>query len=138
MDRYNRNNEEFSWSLGDGRHTVEYRIDPVMVSNDPASLRVALLNGEGLMLAADVMVRREAEQGCVGRVLAGWTGPAFEVNAVFPRGRGKSPKVRAFVDFLVERLGVDVEYMTALCPNGQCHDATEAPSQQVEPAVEAA
>jgi hypothetical protein len=30
--------------------------------------------------------------------------------------------VRAFVDFLVERLSVDVDYMTALCSNGLCHE----------------
>jgi DNA-binding transcriptional LysR family regulator len=138
LARYSRSSDGFAWTLGDGRHTVDYRIDPVMVSNDPASLRAALLNGEGLMLAADVMVRREAEQGYVRRVLAGWTGPAYELNAVFPRGQGKSPKVRAFVDFLVERLSVDVEYMTALCPNGQCHEAAEALPQPADRAVEAA
>jgi DNA-binding transcriptional LysR family regulator len=138
LARYSRSSDGFAWTLGDGRHTVDYRVDPVMVSNDPASLRAALLNGEGLMLAADVMVRREAEQGYVRRVLAGWTGPAYELNAVFPRGQGKSPKVRAFVDFLVERLSVDVEYMTALCPNGQCHEAAEALPQPADRAVEAA
>jgi hypothetical protein len=74
------------------------------------------------------MLRREAEQGYVRRVLAGWTGPTAELNAVFPRGQGKSPKVRAFVDFLVERLSFDVDYMTALCPNGQCHEAAHEAS----------
>lgn len=138
LTRYSRTNEEFAWSLGDGRDIVDYSIDPVMVSNDPASLRVALLNGDGLMLAADVMVRREAEEGYVRRVLAGWTGPTYELNAVFPRGQGKSPKVRAFVDFLVERLSVDVEYMTALCPNGRCQEAAEAAPPPAERAVEAA
>ncbi len=51
------------------------------------------------------------------RVLAGWTGPDYEFNAVFPRGRVQSPKVRAFVDFLVERLNFDADYMQVLCPN---------------------
>lgn len=138
LDRYSRNGEGFTWALNDGRHTVDYRIDPVMVSNDPAALRTALLNDEGLMLAADVMVRHEAEGGCVRRVLAGWTGPTFEVNAVFPRGQGKTPKVRAFVDFLVERLSVDVEYMTALCPGQPLPEAAEAAPLPTERAAEAA
>ncbi len=53
------------------------------------------------------------------RVLAGWTGPELDFNAVFPRGRVQSPKVRAFVDFLVERLNFDADYMQVLCPNRQ-------------------
>jgi len=38
-------------------------------------------------------------------VLPGWAGPDTEVRAVFPSRTGLAPKVRAFVDFLVERLG---------------------------------
>jgi DNA-binding transcriptional LysR family regulator len=122
MDKPHRNGHGFAWRLSDGERSLDYRIEPVLVANDPAAPLAALLNGEGLMLAADVMVRREAEQGYVRRVLAGWTGPSADLNAVFPRGQGKSPKVRAFVDFLVERLSVDVDYMTALCSNGLCHE----------------
>src|SRR3546814_5035801 len=69
------------------------------------------------MLASDVTVKAYAEQGMVQRVLAGWTGPDLEFNAVFPRGHATSPKVRAFVDFLVERLCFDADYMQMLCPN---------------------
>ena len=65
------------------------------------------------------------------RVLAGWTGPEYEFNAVFPRGRVQSPKVRAFVDFLVERLNFDADYMELLCPvlcnaREAAHEATAA------------
>ena len=42
-----------------------------------------------------------------GMTLAGWTGPEMDFNAVFTRGSVPSPKVRAFVDFLVERLNFD-------------------------------
>jgi hypothetical protein len=42
------------------------------------------------------------------------------MNAVFPRGQGKSPKVRAFVDFLIERVKFDADYMETLCPNHKC------------------
>ena len=56
------------------------------------------------------------ELGKVRRVLAGWAGPEYEFNAVFPRGHGQSPKVRAFVDFLLERLNLDIDYMSEHCP----------------------
>lgn len=119
MPKSRRSNNEYVWPLSDGERTVDYVIDPVMVANDPGPLRGALLCGEALMLAADVTVKAFAEQGYVQRVLAGWTGPEYEFNAVFPRGQVQSPKVRAFVDFLVERLNFDADYMQVLCPDAK-------------------
>jgi DNA-binding transcriptional LysR family regulator len=124
-------NGVYYWPLHDGERTVEYRIDPVMVANDPAGVRGALLCGEGLMLASDVMVKAFVQGGYIRRVLAGWTGPEYELNAVFPRGRVQSPKVRAFVDFLVDRFNVDADYMESLCPvlcnaREAAHEATAA------------
>ena len=43
--------------------------------------------------------------------------PGRPINAVFPGGRMQSPKVRAFVDFLVNRLNFDADYMQVLCPH---------------------
>jgi DNA-binding transcriptional LysR family regulator len=137
MDKYRRVGNGFAWALNDGERTVDYRIDPVLVANDPGALKPALLAGEGLMLAADLMVKPNAEHGQVQRVLAGWTGPAPELNAVFPRGQAKSPKVRTFVDFLVERLNFDTGYMEILCPNQKCPEtgAYEAAPAAVVQAV---
>ncbi|WP_242108669.1 LysR family transcriptional regulator [Luteimonas aquatica] len=112
-----RRNSQFFWPLGDGERQEDYRIDPVLVANDPAALTGALICGEGLLLASDVNMKAHAELGHVKRVLAGWTGPEYEFNAVFPRGQTTSPKVRAFVDFLVERLNFDADYMQVLCPD---------------------
>jgi len=111
----NRNNNFFQWTLSDGESTRDYAIDPIVLANDPAALRGALLGGEGLMLTSDVMIRAYAEQGLVQRVLGGWRGLDYDFNAVFPRGQVTSPKVRAFVDFLVERLNFDEDYMQVFC-----------------------
>jgi DNA-binding transcriptional LysR family regulator len=119
-----RRNGGYAWPLNDGEQTIEYRVDPVLVANDPGPLKGALLSGEGLMMASDLTVKRYAEQGIVQRVLAGWTGPDMEFNAVFPGGRMQSPKVRAFIDFLVERLNFDADYMQHLCPNMRACDGT--------------
>lgn len=126
MSSYHRNSgNDYVWRLSNGAHKSDFPIDPVLVSNDPAALRGALLSGEGLMLGADVMVKPDAAQGRVVRVLAGWEGPTLDMNAVFLRGQGKSPKVRAFVDFLVERLSVDADFMEAICPHGKCQESVE-------------
>ncbi|MGY1459386.1 MULTISPECIES: LysR substrate-binding domain-containing protein [unclassified Luteimonas] len=115
-----RRNGNYYWPLRDSEKSAEYRIDPILVASDPAALTGALLCGEGLMLASDVTVKSFAEQGAVQHVLAGWTGPNLDFNAVFPRGHVTSPKVRAFVDFLAERLNFDADYMHTLCPNTRC------------------
>ncbi|KRG69998.1 LysR family transcriptional regulator [Pseudoxanthomonas dokdonensis] len=122
MSKHHRGGS-YAWGLHDGEQLVEFPINPILVANDPAALKGALLCGEGLMLTADVMVRQYAEQGYVRRVLAGWTGPEYELNAVFPQGHVQSPKVRAFVDFLVERVNLDVDVMENLCPSmqGRCY-----------------
>lgn len=116
MPKWRRGGQYF-WSLGDGERTQDYRIDPILVANDPGALTGALICGEGLLLNSDVTMKAHVELGQVQRVLAGWTGPEYEFSAVFPRGRVASPKVRAFVDFLVERLNFDADYMHAVCPN---------------------
>jgi DNA-binding transcriptional LysR family regulator len=123
MNKYGSNNNGYWWPLNDGSQTTDFRINPVLVANDPAALHPALISGEGLMLTSDVMVKAYAEQGYIRRVLAGWTGPSVELNAVFPRGHGKSPKVRAFVDFLIERVKFDADFMEELCPNHKCCEA---------------
>jgi len=63
--------------------------------------------------------------------------PEVDFNAVFTRGRVPSPKVRAFVDFLVERLRFDVTYMQKSCPNvyrAQVEELLERPAVEPLPA----
>ena len=126
-----RRNGTFVWPLSDGMDLRDFTVDPILVANDPAALRGALLCGEGLMLAADVTMRAFVEMGHIRRVLSAWNGPEVDFNAVFPRGQVPSPKIRAFVDFLLERLNFDADYMAVICPDKQryeriAHDASAA------------
>ncbi len=127
MNKQRKNGAGFSWPLHDGTKSTEFRIDPVFVANDPAGLRGALITGEGLMLGTDIMMRPYVEAGYVRRVLPAWNGPEYEMNAVFPRGRVQSPKVRAFVDFLVERLDFDAGVMQGVCPGSSCTEVGKKP-----------
>lgn len=114
-----RHGNRFSWPLASsaGGAMQEYAVNPIFVSNDPMPLQGAMLCGEGLMFASDVSIKPFVESGQAVRVLGGWVGPEVDFNAVFTRGRVPSPKVRAFVDFLVERLRFDINYMLKSCPN---------------------
>ncbi|WP_158251278.1 substrate binding domain-containing protein [Xanthomonas populi] len=114
----NRNvhNNRFFWSLSDCSDVRDFPVNPLMVANDPAALNGAVLCGEGLLLTGDVMAKPFVQSGLVRRVLAGWTGPEVDVNAVFPGGRLVSPKVRAFVGFLVTRMNFYTDDMMPQCP----------------------
>lgn len=52
----------------------------------------------------------------------------------------QSPKVRAFVDFLVERLSFDADYMQVLCPDAaaRCAAAGDPCAVSAEVAAEIA
>ncbi|TDK23823.1 LysR family transcriptional regulator [Luteimonas aestuarii] len=117
----NRNGNGYAFFLDDGNGRQAFPVNPILVANDPSAWKGALLCGEGLTIAADVMVKPFVEQGMVKRVLAGWTGGEYQLNAVFPRGHAQSPKVRAFVDFLLERLNLEIDYMSTHCPLMQQH-----------------
>ncbi|HBN52774.1 MAG TPA: LysR family transcriptional regulator [Stenotrophomonas sp.] len=113
-------NNRFVWSLAeDGGQMQEFAVNPLLVANDTAALNSMLVAGEGLMLSSDVMAKPFIESGMLRRVLAGWTGPDYDFSAVFAGGGMVSPKVRAFVDFLVEKLNLDANYMLLQCPNAK-------------------
>ena len=93
------NSPRFTWQLGENGGELRDFGYPLMTANDMSALNGALVCGEGLLLTGDVMAKPFVESGMVRRVLAGWTGPEVDFNAVFAGGRAVSPKVRAFVDF---------------------------------------
>ena len=130
----NRHGNGYAFTLDDGNGKRAFPIHPILVANDPSALKGALLSGEGLIVAADVMVKPFVEHGMVKRVLAGWSGGEYELNAVFPRGHSQSPKVRAFVDFLLERLNLEIDYMSEHCPlmAAQCAHERAADAEQAD------
>jgi DNA-binding transcriptional LysR family regulator len=104
VNAHQRRGRRFVWPLKNGADEGEFEVRPVFVANDPWPVLAMLSSGEGLMLATPAMVMCcEEAMESVLPVLEGWTGPDVDLNAVFLGGRVLSPKVRAFVDFLVER-----------------------------------
>ncbi|HOV58470.1 MAG TPA: LysR family transcriptional regulator [Rhodanobacteraceae bacterium] len=100
-----RSGSRHVWALHNGGAVRDYPIDAVFVGNDPASLRAPLLAGVGLALLPDGYADALRASGAgLQRLLEPWQGTERELNVVLPPGRTPPPKVRAFVDFLVERL----------------------------------
>lgn len=100
-----RHHGRYVWTLDDGTSTEELAVAPIIVTNEPSALRDAVLAGLGIALLPDRLTAQHEDAGTLQRLLPAWAGPQAELNAVFPRDRVLPPKVRVFIDFLVERLG---------------------------------
>jgi DNA-binding transcriptional LysR family regulator len=96
--------DAYAWKLRRGEVVQEFPIRPIVVADDPEVLKAPLVSGHGLMLATDMIMQPLIAQNLVRPVLDGWIGRQPQLHALFPRGPILPQKVRAFVDFLVERL----------------------------------
>jgi DNA-binding transcriptional LysR family regulator len=97
--------ETQTWELlaTDGS-TARVEHKPRLVAHDFVLLKSAVLAGLGIALLPENVVRAELESGALERVLPAWNVPQGIVHIVFPTRRGLLPAVRAFIDFLAEKL----------------------------------
>jgi DNA-binding transcriptional LysR family regulator len=77
---------------------------PRVCCHDFVVLRAAVLAGLGIARLPETVVREDLKRGVLVRVLPAWSSPQGVLHVVFPSRRGLLPAVRAFVDFLADRL----------------------------------
>jgi DNA-binding transcriptional LysR family regulator len=99
-----RQGHRFIWPMTNGTQSLGVEVDPFLICNDFVMLHGPLLAGEGLALACEFSMSEFSRAGRVRIAMGAWHGPMIDLHAVFPRGHKMSPKVRAFIDFLVENL----------------------------------
>jgi DNA-binding transcriptional LysR family regulator len=93
------------WELaGPAGATARAEHTPRIVCHDFTVLRTAVLAGLGVARLPESVVREDVKQGALKRVLPEWMSRQGIVHVVFPTRRGLLPAVRAFIDFLAERL----------------------------------
>lgn len=90
--------------LGPESRMVRAEHAPRVVCHDFVVLRAAVLAGLGIARLPESVVREDVRGGVLKRVLPQWMSPQGIVHVVFPTRRGLLPAVRAFIDFLAERL----------------------------------
>ncbi|NWA04660.1 LysR family transcriptional regulator [Pseudomonas gingeri] len=110
-----RNCLTFSYTRGhstwcfSGRSEQVVRVSGNLRTNNSEVLREAAVGGMGLVLLPSWLVGADIEAGRLRVVLPDWEaglgGNGGFIYAVYLPGRRTSKKVRAFVDFLVERFG---------------------------------
>jgi DNA-binding transcriptional LysR family regulator len=75
------------------------------VADHGEALVEAAISGLGLFQAHDYVVADALVQGRLVEVLADFRSPGPPISLLLAPGRRTSPKVRAFVEFMVEVLG---------------------------------
>jgi DNA-binding transcriptional LysR family regulator len=103
LSRFSRHGRYY-WPLQNGHEEQEVYLTPHLVANDPGVIRYAAVAGLGIAILPAMLIRRELEEGSLQQVIPEWEGPPTEISAVYPSRRGLSPKVRAFIDFMGEKL----------------------------------
>lgn len=93
------------WFLSDGAQTLEVPIRPRLRSGSDRVLCDAAVAGLGIASCAEPVAAPAVAAGRLERLLPGWGAPERPVHAVFPDQRFLAPRVRACIDFLVERIG---------------------------------
>jgi DNA-binding transcriptional LysR family regulator len=98
---YQHNPNEWPFVGPDGRITV--RVAGPMHANNGDLTIAAARAGLGVTVAPSFLCGPDLAAGRLEAVLTDWTPPPYGIHAVYPHARHLSAKVRAFVDFLVER-----------------------------------
>lgn len=94
---------DWRFSGEDGLATV--RVGGRYAVNSSIALRDAVLAGAGIALLPTFVVGPELRAGRLQPLLPGWTAAPQSLYAVHPDRRYVPPKVRAFIDHLVRRIG---------------------------------
>lgn len=94
------------WQLvgKDGKERA-VEVAPIGSANDLDALRMAVLGGAGLAVLPSYMCAADEASGRLVRVIPDWSPAPGDCHLVYPSRRGATPKMRAFVDFIVERVG---------------------------------
>ncbi len=93
-----------TWTFGGNGRDRAIGLRPSrFIANNGLALREAALHGLGLVRLPDFMVAGDVAAGTLIQLLPDWE-PELAIAAVYPPGRRRAPKVRAFVEALTRDL----------------------------------
>ena len=73
--------------------------------NNADAMEGILLAGGGITLSPDFICHQALASGALVRILPDWFVPPLTLHVIYPHARHLAAKVRAFVDFTVEKFG---------------------------------
>lgn len=90
-----------------GRRAVGVSVRGNLRCNNAIALKQATVEGAGILCCPTFFVGEELAGGKLVEVLPSYKVPELVIYAVYPQRRHLLPSVRAFVDFLVEKIPAD-------------------------------
>lgn len=87
------------------------RVTPAYVTNDGGVARLWAEAGMGLVLRSEWDAAEAVAQGTLVRVLADWRFDSAPVVLLVPVRKGRSARVRAFSEFLMQELGANARHL---------------------------
>jgi len=106
-------NRDGQWSLRSSNADDEVGPACRLVSNHGGALRMAALEGAGLIMQAEALVGEDIASGRLVSLLEDHLPPARPMHLLYPRDRQPVPKLTTFVDFMLERFGLNADARTA-------------------------
>ena len=122
--------ERHAWELHRGEEVVQVEHQPRLVCHNFPVLLTAAVAGQGIALLPQSVAAAALEDGRLRHVLPEWTLPLGVLHVVFPSRRGLLPAVRAFIDFLVDRLPSTLHRSELDLAQPRCQDAPAAPARR--------
>jgi LysR family transcriptional activator of dmlA len=95
------------WQLTDGQDKTMVKVRGALSTNHGEVAVDWALAGHGIVLRSEWDVAGDLRSGRLSRVLAPWVGDMADIYAVYPQRHYMSAKVRALLDFLVDRFADD-------------------------------
>lgn len=102
-----------SWQFRREGSEDSVRVDSAMCANSSPALRLAMLRGGGIALLPAYVVGEDIRRGEALRLLPGWDAVGSfgdRLFAVYLENRFLPPKVRVFIDYLIEQIGERPEW----------------------------
>ena len=88
--------------LVNGRKQKQLSLQPRLLADDFAIIKQGVLDGLGIAIFPAYMCTREIAEGRLIPVLPDWGMEPVDIFALYPQHRVKIPKVKAFLDFVVD------------------------------------
>lgn len=85
--------------------TNKVKVRSRLTVNTGPALRGAALEGFGITLQPEELLREDLAAGRLVQVLPDYAGPSHPMHILFPASRRPTPKLRSFVDAVVEAFG---------------------------------
>ncbi|WP_345817192.1 LysR family transcriptional regulator (plasmid) [Paraburkholderia sp. PREW-6R] len=95
------------WTLHGPRGPVSVPVDGRLKIDNAEALRRAALRGLGIAMLPSMLILGDLGEGRLIEVLPDFAAPERSMNLLYLQERQKSPKLRSFTEFVVERFGAN-------------------------------